>query len=84
MLRMIALFQGSYYLITGLWAILDIKSFMTITGPKCDVWLVKMLGLSFVHFSIFVHLIKTIILHIRSIVFYFYAVYYNSLLTFKI
>ena len=33
--------QGSYTLITALWAIVDIDSFMKVTGPKTDIWLVK-------------------------------------------
>ena len=33
--------QGSYTLITALWAIIDIGSFMRVTGPKTDIWLVK-------------------------------------------
>ena len=33
--------QGSYILLTALWALLDIDSFMTVTGPKTDIWLVK-------------------------------------------
>jgi hypothetical protein len=41
----LAIVQGSYYLITGLWAIVHIESFQKITGPKTDVWLVKTVGL---------------------------------------
>lgn len=33
--------QGSYTLITALWAIVDIDSFMKVTGPKTDIWLIK-------------------------------------------
>lgn len=33
-----------YYLITGLWPILDIQSFLYVTGPKTDIWLVKTVG----------------------------------------
>jgi energy-converting hydrogenase Eha subunit E len=40
-----AIAQGSYYLITGLWAIVHIESFQKITGPKIDLWLVKTVGL---------------------------------------
>jgi hypothetical protein len=36
--------QGVYYVITGLWAIVGIKSFQKITGLKVDVWLVKTVG----------------------------------------
>jgi hypothetical protein len=37
--------QGVYYLITGIWPILHIQSFLTVTGPKTDLWLVKTVGL---------------------------------------
>jgi hypothetical protein len=33
--------QTIYYLITAVWALVDIRSFIFITGPKTDVWLVK-------------------------------------------
>lgn len=33
--------QGLYTLLTALWALIDIDSFMDITGPKTDTWLVK-------------------------------------------
>ena len=43
-IRTIAFIQGFYFFITGLWPIADIHSFMQITGPKTDIWLVKMVG----------------------------------------
>ena len=33
--------QGTYTLFTALWALVDIESFMMVTGPKTDIWLVK-------------------------------------------
>lgn len=33
--------HGLFWLVTGLWPIIDIKSFMWVTGPKTDIWLVK-------------------------------------------
>ena len=33
--------QGLYTLVTGLWGLIDIDSFMMVTGPKTDIWLVK-------------------------------------------
>ena len=36
--------QGVYYVITGVWSLVGIKSFQVITGPKEDVWLVKTVG----------------------------------------
>jgi hypothetical protein len=41
MLMAAAIIQGVYYLITGLWAIVDIYSFQLVTGPKTDLWLVR-------------------------------------------
>jgi hypothetical protein len=39
--RLLLIVQGFYTFITALWAIIDIDSFMKITGPKTDIWLVK-------------------------------------------
>jgi hypothetical protein len=40
-MRLLLLLQGGYYAATALWALLDADSFMAVTGPKTDVWLVK-------------------------------------------
>ena len=48
----IYLAQAAYYFITGLWPVIDISSFMMVTGPKTDIWLVKMVGLLTVAVSI--------------------------------
>lgn len=37
--------QGWFYLLTGLWPIISIKTFEMVTGPKQDKWLVKTVGL---------------------------------------
>ena len=37
--------MAAYYLATGLWPIVDIRSFEAVTGPKTDRWLVKTVGL---------------------------------------
>jgi hypothetical protein len=37
--------QGIYYILAGIWPIIDISSFLQITGPKTDIWLVKMVAL---------------------------------------
>lgn len=42
---MIAVFQGAYYILIGLWPIIDITSFEKVGGRKTDTWLVKMTGL---------------------------------------
>jgi hypothetical protein len=41
----VALVQGIYFLITGIWPLLSMKTFLLITGPKTDLWLVKTVGL---------------------------------------
>src|SRR5688572_2332657 len=33
--------QGLYTLLTALWALTHIDSFIRVTGPKTDIWLVK-------------------------------------------
>jgi len=39
--------QGIYFLGTGLWPVIHIKSFILVTCPKTDLWLVKTLGMVF-------------------------------------
>ena len=41
MLRPLLWIQASYILVTATWALVDIASFMYVTGDKTDVWLVK-------------------------------------------
>jgi hypothetical protein len=36
--------QGIYYTITGAWPLVSIRSFLKVTGPKTDIWLVKTVG----------------------------------------
>ena len=45
--------QGMYIFLTALWALVDIKSFMIITGPKTDIWLVKTVAVSLISISLF-------------------------------
>ncbi|MFN8556956.1 MAG: hypothetical protein U0531_06255 [Dehalococcoidia bacterium] len=40
----LALGQGGYYLITGVWPLIHMGSFEAVTGPKTDRWLVKTVG----------------------------------------
>src|SRR5690554_6554827 len=39
------LIQGVYFMVTGIWPLLNMASFITATGPKQDTWLVEMVGL---------------------------------------
>jgi hypothetical protein len=36
--------QGGYWLLTGLWPVLHLHSFLYVTGPKTDLWLVRVVG----------------------------------------
>jgi len=36
--------QGIYYVMTGVWPIVHMRSFLAVTGPKNDLWLVKTVG----------------------------------------
>jgi hypothetical protein len=42
---LLALVQGVFYAATGLWALVDLDSFMAVTGAKTDRWLVKTVGI---------------------------------------
>jgi hypothetical protein len=41
----VALVQGIYFFVTGIWPILSMRTFLLVTGPKTDLWLVKTVGL---------------------------------------
>lgn len=43
--RWIAIAQGGYYAISGLWPLFHMRSFTAVTGPKTDLWLVQAFGL---------------------------------------
>ena len=36
--------QGVFYIATGLWPIIHLRSFLRVTNPKRDTWLVQTLG----------------------------------------
>ena len=36
--------QAVYYVVTGVWPLVSMRSFEAITGPKADRWLVKAVG----------------------------------------
>ncbi|MBD0261072.1 MAG: hypothetical protein ICV83_35580 [Cytophagales bacterium] len=44
LLRTVCFVQGLYFAFTGIWPLLDMKSFMAVTGFKVDLWLVKTVG----------------------------------------
>jgi hypothetical protein len=42
--RALAGIQGAYYLATGVWPLVHMPSFLAVTGPKADLWLVQTVG----------------------------------------
>jgi len=36
--------QGLYYFATGVWPLVHMDSFLAVTGPKTDLWLVRTVG----------------------------------------
>jgi hypothetical protein len=44
MSRVLAIGQGLYYLGTGVWPLLSMRTFEAVTGRKSDRWLVKTVG----------------------------------------
>jgi hypothetical protein len=42
--RRIAVGQGVYFLTTGIWPLVSMRTFEAVTGPKVDRWLVKTVG----------------------------------------
>ncbi|RPH38124.1 hypothetical protein EHM92_00860 [bacterium] len=45
LLRITALGQGLYYVLTGLWPLVSMSTFLAVTGPKTDLWLVNTVGI---------------------------------------
>lgn len=43
-ISVLAVVQGLYFFLTGIWPLIHINSFMAVTGPKVDLWLVKTVG----------------------------------------
>jgi len=37
--------QGAYFVLTGAWALVHLESFLWVTGPKTDLWLVRTISL---------------------------------------
>jgi hypothetical protein len=43
-MRIVLIVQGVYYLLTGIWPLVSIRTFEAVTGPKTDDWLVQTVG----------------------------------------
>jgi hypothetical protein len=52
MTRLLALSQGLYFFLTGIWPLVHVDSFLWVTGPKTDIWLVKTVGALLIPVSI--------------------------------
>lgn len=46
MMETLAILQGGYFLVTGVWPLFSSRTFQMITGPKHDLWLVKTVGVT--------------------------------------
>ncbi len=42
---LVAAAQAVYYVLTGVWPLVSMKTFLKVTGPKTDLWLVRTIGL---------------------------------------
>jgi hypothetical protein len=42
---LVSLVQGIYFFVFGIWPIVHMKSFLLVTGPKTDLWLIKTVGI---------------------------------------
>lgn len=40
----LATIHGLYYCVTGIWPLVHMDSFLFVTGPKTDLWLVETVG----------------------------------------
>lgn len=41
----VAITQAAYYGLTGIWPLFSMNTFLKVTGPKVDLWLVRCVGL---------------------------------------
>jgi hypothetical protein len=51
--RLLLWIEGLYSLVTAVWPIVHIDSFMEVTGPKTDVWLVKTVSVLILAIAVF-------------------------------
>ncbi len=45
LLSTVSMIQGFYYVASGVWPLVHMRSFLAVTGPKEDLWLVRTVGL---------------------------------------
>jgi len=51
-LRRIIFLQGIYYFLTAVWPLVNLDSFIAVTGAKTDIWLVKTVAALIVAISV--------------------------------
>jgi TRAP-type uncharacterized transport system fused permease subunit len=51
--RLMLWIDGLYSLVTAVWPLVDIDSFMMVTGPKTDIWLVKTVSVLILAIAVF-------------------------------
>lgn len=44
-LNLVSVLQGIYWAVTGVWPLVHMRSFVWVSGPKDDYWLVRTVGL---------------------------------------
>ncbi|MDX9971528.1 MAG: hypothetical protein RBU21_00920 [FCB group bacterium] len=44
-LSWVPVLQGIYYAASGIWPVVSMTTFLAVTGPKTDLWLVRTVGL---------------------------------------
>lgn len=40
----LSMIQALYYIPTGVWPLIHVRSFLWVTGPKTDLWLLQTIG----------------------------------------
>ena len=50
--KWISVTQGFYFLLTALWPLIDMQSFILVTGPKTDIWLVDTVAVLLIPISL--------------------------------
>jgi uncharacterized membrane protein len=43
--RVLLRLQSIYFIVTGIWPLISMKTFLIVTGPKTDLWLVQTVGI---------------------------------------
>lgn len=51
-LNIIPFFQAVYFFLTAIWPFIHLESFLFVTGPKTDIWLVKTVSLLLLPYAV--------------------------------